>query len=80
MLVSRGDIGGPDQAAPPKIPEPEFEFSQQRQPSPRGGRAGGSPRGSRTAPHAPPVGQQLKKDKESSSSTGGSGAEVSMYS
>ena len=76
VLVSRGDVGGPEQVRPPRIPkEPEFEFSQQRQVSPRGGRAGGSPRGARAAAPAPPAGQQLKKD--SSSSTGGSGGEVS---
>ena len=85
MMVSRGDIGGPNRNLPPRVPEPEFEFSQQRQ-QPGGGRVSGefggrvsgeSLRGGHVAAtaHAPPAGQQLKKN-ESSSSTGGSGGEV----
>ncbi len=80
MMVSRGDVGGPNRNLPPKVPEPDFEFSQQRQ-QPGGsrvsgdfggGRASGEHHRGHAAVHTPPVGQRLVK-RESSSSTDKSG-------
>ncbi len=66
-----------------KVPEPDFEFSQQRQqPGGRvsgdfGGRASGEHRRGHAAVHAPPAGQHLVK-RESSSSTDKSGEARSL--